>query len=59
MTMGGRIWAAPRAVGGAEFGFALRTVEDGSDHPAPVEEPSPVVAEPAAGQAPAGEGAGI
>ena len=27
-AMGGRIWAAPRPAGGAEFGFALRRFED-------------------------------
>jgi signal transduction histidine kinase len=30
-AMGGRIWARPRPDGGAEFGFALRTVEDPAD----------------------------
>ena len=27
-SMGGRMWAVPRPTGGAEFGFALRTVAD-------------------------------
>jgi hypothetical protein len=27
-AMGGRIWARPRPAGGAEFGFALRIMEE-------------------------------
>jgi signal transduction histidine kinase len=30
-AMGGRIWAQPRPDGGAEFGFALRLVEEATD----------------------------
>jgi K+-sensing histidine kinase KdpD len=27
-AMGGRIWARPRPAGGAEFGFALRVMDE-------------------------------